>query len=669
MKGLQLLKKEWSHILSKTQARVGIAILLIIPLIYAGMFLGGYWDPYGHLDRLPVAVVNLDKGAKMSGKPLHIGQDLTERLKSSGGLDFRFVDESEAEQGLKNGSYYMSIIIPETFSSEITTLTSASPKPAKLIYRTNPGQNFVAGQIGASAVEKLRDQVGSEITKTYAEALFANIGKLADGFVAAGEGASELNGGLRKARDGLGRLEDGIGELAAGAVRLDQASSSLTEGGTQLREAMERIAESSGRLAAGLNALDQAQERLADSAVNTTKGARELAANLADNGESADRSAAAAAALAEKLGRFALAHPELANDDAFQDIAKVSDTLGTELNALQAGQTLAFGTAQRLYKAQQTLAAGSAALGERLTSAVQSSSVLAAGAAQAEAGRAQWEAGFRKYEAGVHTIASGASRLGEGVKPLAGGIVQLVDGSEALAGKLASASDEASTVQVNDKMIGMFASPVQLVENKVTDVPNYGAAMVPYFLTLGLFVGGLIASNILPFERKSKYGVSGWNHFVNKYGLFLSIAALQTLVVDGVLLLGFDIEVQSVWKFLLLSLAASFTYFTCILMLVSVIGPLGRLAAVFLLVTQLASSGGTFPMELSVGPMQLIGSCLPMTHAVSAFRAVVATGDWGQYWSNFGILLAYIAAFVGIALTVLWRSNARPSAAVQESRG
>lgn len=668
MKGLQLLKKEWKHILSKRQARIGIAILLLIPLIYAGMFLGGYWDPYGHLDRLPVAVVNLDEGAEMDGKPLRLGEDLAEQLKQSKSLDFRFVGEAEAEQGLENGGFYMTVIIPANFSAQIATLTGDSPEPAKLTYRTNPGLNFVAGQIGANAVEKLKDQVGNEITKTYAEAVFANVSQLADGLAAAGSGASELNGGLLKAQDGVNRLSSGVNKLASGAARLGEASDALAVGATKLREGAGRLSVGSGQLAEGLRMLSQAQDRLTEGAESASEGGWRLASGLVDTLALTDRAAAEASALSAQLEHLVETHPELAHDRAFQDLSAASEALGVELHALEAGQTKIAGAAQQLSRAQEVLAVGSAEFHRKITEAAQSSDVLASGAAQSEAGLKQWEAGFVSYEAGVRDVASGAKQLGEGAKPLAGGLVQLVDGSDKLASKLTVAGEEASTVHADGKVIDMFATPVQLVENKITDVPNYGAAMVPYFLTLGLFVGGLIASNILPYERQSKYGVSGWHHFVNKYGLFLSIAVLQTLIVDGVLLLGSGIEVQSVPKFLLLSLAASFAYFTCILMLVSVIGPLGRLAAVFLLVAQLASSGGTFPMELAVGPMQAIGRFLPMTYAVNAFRAAVATGDWGQYWSNLAILLIYIAAFVGIALAVLWRTNAQPAGALQESR-
>jgi putative membrane protein len=232
-----------------------------------------------------------------------------------------------------------------------------------------------------------------------------------------------------------------------------------------------------------------------------------------------------------------------------------------------------------------------------------------------------------------------------------------VDGSTELSKSLHTASQKTSEVHTSDSMLSMFSRPIQLVENKINAVPNYGTAMTPYFLTLGLFVGGLIASNIIPFNRKSNNGVVGWTHFVNKLCLFLSIALIQTLIVDVVILYGFGIQVLSIPKFLLLSLAASFTYASCIFMLVTLLGALGRLVAIFLLVTQLASSGGTFPLQLAPAVIQYVSKCLPMTYAVKGFRSVISTGDWSQYWNNTGALFCFIVVFLSVALSVILASN------------
>ncbi|MBB3114222.1 putative membrane protein [Paenibacillus phyllosphaerae] len=671
MKGLRLLGKEWQHILSKTQARIGIAILLLIPLIYAGIFLGGYWDPYGHLDELPVAVVNDDQGAQMDGKTLHIGDDLVAKLKESGTLDFRFVSKEEARSGLEEGRYYMSVIIPDSFSDHVTTLTSGDPQAAQLEYYINPGHNFVAGQIGSSAVEKLKDQVGDEITRSYTETVFGSLKKLFDGLGQAGGGADELNRGIAVAQAGVVKLQDGASELAAGAGKLEGASSKLSEGETKLQSNMNVIRNGAKSLSEGLSALDSSHQKLEQSSEAVSGGMSALAAAVQSAADSAGELKAQADVLQQQLAKLKAEHPELAQDASIIALDKASEELQTEVGTVSASEAdLAEGLKRAEY-GQAQLMNGMAQFGRKLAGASDSGKTLAEGMAALSTGMKTWDQGFTTYTDGVDTLAAGVSALKDGAAPLAAGMVKLVDGSSELAAALNDAAAQASSVRSDAKTVTMFARPVQLEETKVNDVPNYGTAMVPYFLTLGLFVGGLIASNILPYERKSKYGVSGWHHFVNKYGLFLSIAVLQTLIVDGVLLLGLGIEVQSVPKFMLLSFIASFAYFTCILMLVSVIGPLGRLVAVFLLVTQLATSGGTFPMELAIAPMQAVSGYLPMTYAVNAFRAAVSTGDWGQYWSNTGILAAYIAAFVAIALLVLVKSNAKPAggpaAALQEA--
>ena len=130
--------------------------MLIVPLIYSGFFLAGYWDPYGKLDKLPVAIVNLDKGAAMDEKIIRAGDDFVKNLKENKELAFHFVSEKNAEEGLKEDKYYMVVTIPADFSKKVSTLMDEKPEPAQLQYKVNPGKNFVAAQIGTTAVENMK---------------------------------------------------------------------------------------------------------------------------------------------------------------------------------------------------------------------------------------------------------------------------------------------------------------------------------------------------------------------------------------------------------------------------------------------------------------------------------------------------------------------------------
>ena len=111
-----MLKNEWKKLFqSKFMIAVMVAIILI-PTIYTAIFVGAMWDPYGRLERLPVAVVNKDQPVMYNEKELNVGEDLIKNMKEDNSLGFHFVDEKTAESGLANGTYYMVITIPEDFS-------------------------------------------------------------------------------------------------------------------------------------------------------------------------------------------------------------------------------------------------------------------------------------------------------------------------------------------------------------------------------------------------------------------------------------------------------------------------------------------------------------------------------------------------------------------------
>ncbi|PJO43998.1 YhgE/Pip family protein, partial [Lysinibacillus xylanilyticus] len=194
-----------------------------------------------------------------------------------------------------------------------------------------------------------------------------------------------------------------------------------------------------------------------------------------------------------------------------------------------------------------------------------------------------------------------------GLMKLQGGLSSLAAGSNELATRLNEAAEKTSNLQNNDSTTTMFAQPIELVESDLSKVPNYGTGIAPYFLSLALFVGGIMAANILPLGRRELLKVTGTVHFINKLGLVYVVGLIQTLIVDLVVLLGFKLTVASVPLFILSSIIVSLTFMTFILMLIILLGNLGKLLAVTLLVFQLATCGGTFPGELEYPMLAKIG--------------------------------------------------------------
>src|SRR5699024_6073763 len=101
--------------------RLAIVAVLIIPLFYGALYLWTFWNPFGKVDRIPAAVVNLDAGATIAGKHLALGEKVQKNLISAGELDLKAMDAEEARDKLDDGHIYFTVTIPENFSEAIVS--------------------------------------------------------------------------------------------------------------------------------------------------------------------------------------------------------------------------------------------------------------------------------------------------------------------------------------------------------------------------------------------------------------------------------------------------------------------------------------------------------------------------------------------------------------------
>jgi len=108
--------------MAKTIIKAAVIIgVLIIPLMYSYFYLSAFWDPYSRLQDVSVAVVNLDNGAKINGKDRNVGKEICDNLEEDGSLDFHFVSEADAKDGLMNDKYYAEVLIPADLTDSIST--------------------------------------------------------------------------------------------------------------------------------------------------------------------------------------------------------------------------------------------------------------------------------------------------------------------------------------------------------------------------------------------------------------------------------------------------------------------------------------------------------------------------------------------------------------------
>lgn len=276
-----MVKQEWKSLWRNKILMIVLVFIIAIPAIYTTLFLGSMWDPYGKLDELPVAVVNLDEPVEYEGETLNVGQKLVDKLKEDGSLCFNFTDTEQAERGLENGTYYMVITVPKNFSENATTLTDATPKKMELDYKTNPGTNYIAMKMSETALEKIKTSVAQEVTKTYAETIFDKISEAGDGMKDAADGAGEIYDGTEKLADGNKTISDNLKTLSEGTLTFKDGTSELKVGLSSYLDGVNQLSDGSTTLANGATSLLTGALKLNEGANSLSDGTKTLSSGTA----------------------------------------------------------------------------------------------------------------------------------------------------------------------------------------------------------------------------------------------------------------------------------------------------------------------------------------------------------------------------------------------------
>ncbi len=651
MKGFKQFIGEVAAIVRTPKTLIPVVGVLLIPVMYSGMFLGAFWDPYGKMDKLPVAVVNSDGGTVSNGEEIKIGREFTDELKKNAKFEWHFVDRQAAEKGLSDHSYYMAIEIPADFSAKTATLTTEHPTPAEIVFLKDEGSNFLASQIGNTAVAQMRTELSQQVTKAYARAVLDQMTELSNGLGDASAGAGELAAGAADAKTGAAKIEENLHKLASGSATMQQGIDKLAAGAADAAKGAQDVRQGSADLSGGLAQLKEAGGQLATGASGVDQGARNLADGLQASSDGAAKLQGGAEKLSAGLAQWAAAKPELADDAGFQQLLAAAKQLEAGTADAATGQQKLTAGAVTLSAGASQVAAGLDTFGSKLNDAASGGQKLAAGAEKLQAGSAQLSQGLSQLSGRFAAIADGSSKLDQGAADLSSGLLKLSDGSSRLSDKLGDAAKQTSGLGGDnaDSVVDMFADPVNLDVVKTTEVVNYGTGFAPYFLSLGLYVGAMILSIIYSVKQPAVAPKSAWGWFAGKAMTLALIGAVQALIADAVLIWGVGLEVHSLPLFVLFSVATSVMFMFIIQFLVATMENPGRFIAIILLIFQLTSSGGTFPLEMVPGWLQKVGEWLPMTYAVSGFRSIVSTGDYSVLRHDIGVLAIFGILFAALS--------------------
>ena len=662
----KMLQAEWKHLFNNKILLISMAVISFIPILYSGFFLGSIWDPYGQTKNLPVAFVNEDKGASLNGKSLNVGESVEKKLKDNHDLGWEFVSKQQADEGVNNGHFYAVVTIPSDFSQKAASITESEPQQAVINFTTTPAKNYIGSLVSNQAAAKVKSSVSEQITQAYAKGILENLDKLGIGLDTAANGASTLH-------DGLGRLQSGAQTYVGGVKQLAVNQQSLTGGLAQLSDGSRRLQAGLGQLSNNLPTESQLSQ-LSDGMKQLQSGINQLNASVSNpspalvaqqNKVKTDAQTLAETMLASRsdllaaggtlqtLGAQAAASgsdsttislPQISNISRAltktQIISAQMETLREDLQALT----------QQLLAQQTQLQAGVSALNNGVNQLTPNAITAFNGYNsvrfannQLLAGSASLTSGLSEAKSGSQKLANGASLLESRSGALIDGTSQLASGADTLANKLADASNRIKIQPTGATTQQQIANPVKSEVTEKGNVPNYGYALSPYVLSLSLFVGAIVLNVIYPIRKTFSEQESAIRWWLSKASVAGVAAFMQATILMLVMVFFLGLTPEHPAHFIGAIYLTSFAYMSIVSLLVIVLDNPGRFLAMVLLVLQLGSSEGTFPIQTANGFFQAINPLVPMTYSIRALRQAISGGlDNAFYGGSMWVLAGFL---------------------------
>ncbi|ORA64505.1 YhgE/Pip domain-containing protein [Mycobacteroides franklinii] len=609
--------------------RAAIVVLMLLPLVYGALYLWAYWDPFGHVNKMPVALVNADKGATVSGQHVNIGEEISKSLTADGSMDWHVLSLDEARTGVDHGNYYFMLELPPDFSEAIASPLTGEPKQANLVAVYNDANNYISSSIGRTAIDQVLNAVSTRISGQAVNQVLSVVVSSGAGIQQAADGARQLADGAAKVDDGAGQLAAGLhtarpgsAQLATGAKQLSDGFNQATDPLLTVTKAVSNIGGSTDKLQQGTDALRQANDQ-----IDGIAKAQDGAAN------------ALTAVIDQLAGR---------QDPAANTLRGIQDQLREHQFTPQVRQQLTDAENASIAMTETLRGPGSplkSALdqvggkGQELTNKLNQ---MRNGAQQLATGNAQ--------------LASGIAQMDDGAQQLRSGTAQLRSGSAELATKLADGAKQVPNwnTQQKDAIADTIGGPVHLETSHENAAPNFGTGMAPFFVTLALFFGALVLWMILrPLQTRAIAAeVLPIRVALSSYLPAATIGIFQAVILYCVVRFALGMHAAHPAAMLAFMVLVSFAFVAATQAINALVGPaVGRVLLMALLMLQLVSAGGMYPVETTSRPFQVLHKYDPMTYGVDGLRQLILGGIDGRLWQAVITLLFILIG--GLLITSL----------------
>lgn len=622
--------------------RIALITIILMPLLYGAMYLWAFWNPFGEVNKVPVALVNEDRGAQVQGQELRAGDEVARALIDSGQLKLTEVSAQQAEDGVASGQYYFSITLPHDFSERVASPSSDDPQQAQIRFTFNDANNYLASVIGQNAAREVLNQVNPKIAERSVGTVLSGLTDAGAGLDQAADGAQQLSDGLTTADDGADRLSDGANTLSSGLNSAEAGSAQLAAGTRQLAGAIDNATGPLSEILDRVGGLDLDPAEVAVAAQHLSSAARSTTERIA----ALNVNSAQAAAVVDQAVGFLQSNPDPAVRDAGNALAGAQRLLRAQGidPTTDAGLIRLRDSATRL---ENELGDPHSKLRVFLTKVLDGG--LRSDVATLRDGVDELNSGAQRLNAGLVQLSDGSDELATGAAELAEGTERLQAGGQELATKLRQGTTMVPswTPQQRTDVARTMSDPVGLDVVNANPAATFGTGFAPFFMPLALFIGALIIWMLLtPLQsRPIVNGLGALRVVLASYWPGLLIAVCQVVVMYAVVHFGVGLQAKYPLATVAFLVLVAGTFLAMIQAFNALFGvAVGRVVTLAFLMLQLVSAGGIYPVETTAKPFQILHPFDPMTYAVNGLRQLTVGGVDSRLWVAIAVLAGLLAA-------------------------
>ena len=692
---IEIFRKDIKEVFRKTNTWIIIVGLIFLPSMYAWPNILSSWDPYGHTNNIKVAVTSEDEGATVDGKDLNLGKSLVNGLKNNKNLDWQFVsNKQEAEDGVRIGEYYASIVVPKNFSQDMTSVSRTEPQRATIEYTVNEKINAISPKITNNGASAIANNISKNFVETANGIIFEKLHEAGIKFEENLPSIEKAKQEIFKLNDNFSTYEQAVSELIA---KVEYGSNVLNNVQNTLPE-IDRVATNSIMIAdkAGItiNNIQGFNERLLpiinnhlNAVEEVSKEANVIAKELQQKPDKTEEIKARQKALDSRLQasieRVQLVKNifeyfnNLSNERLFNsqldrvtilsnDITMIKEVNNNIYNNMDHYDEIANTVKEEFMNKSARVNEVSLNMNSKLN--VEVAPLISQVLSKAEVNIDKVSGIIARAQGELPVVERKLSETEVKISNAYGKLLSLQAQMPSAKSKIQKLTDEIKKIdngidknqlfnllKVDYKQQAeFFANPVKLQENKLYHIENYGSAMTPFYTVLSIWVGSLLMSSLLTTkveDEEKKY--KPYQKYFGRGLLFVIISLFQTLIITLGDMYVLGTQANSPYRFVLYALLISLLFSSIIYTIVCILGNVGKAVCIVLLVLQLGSSGGTFPIQMTSEFFQTLYPKVPFTYSIGLLREAVGGVYIPAVERDIKILFIYlIVVLVGGAILV-----------------